>query len=105
MCVVYIFSSLLFGNSVKHGLSCLKNDITLVFSPTACIISCLTVPTQLQPSAIEMICFPGSAYLFPTLDEHLNTRGESQMMSKNIYIKLVTTFKTNRLIDWSNCLS
>ena len=82
MRVVYIFSFLLFGYSVRHGLSYLKNDITQVFSPMACIISCIIVPTQLQPSPIEMVCFPGSAYLFPILDEHLNMRRESHMMQR-----------------------
>ena len=95
----YIFISLLIGNSVKHGLSCLKNDIPLVFSPIACIISCIIVPTQLQPFAIEMVCFPGSAYLFPTLDEHLNMKLESRMMIK----KWTCDYFKNWLIYWLIC--
>jgi len=45
-----------------------------------------------------MVCFPGSAYLFPTLDEHLNKSWKSEIMIEKI--KLVITFKINRLNDW-----
>lgn len=61
-------STFMFQRMHVHGILMIE---IVCFSPNVCINSWMIVPEKLQPSPIETFWLPVSAYLFPTLDEHL----------------------------------